>query len=160
MKLPKDYIVNIKGKDFITYNGLLGIAHEKGLREFKVVDIQVDWGNKQAYCIVKAIFEDREFFGIGSSTPQNTGNMVKEYFVEMAHTRAKARALRDACNIHLTAVDELTDTDSVIVDDKEVENKFRCSGCDNIITKKVSEYSLRQYNKPLCMECQKNHNSI
>jgi len=27
--MDKKYIVNIKGKDFVTYNGLLDLAHEK-----------------------------------------------------------------------------------------------------------------------------------
>jgi hypothetical protein len=47
------------------------------------------------------------FRGAADSTPDNVGKQVKPHWRRMALTRAKARALRDALNINLVAVEEL-----------------------------------------------------
>jgi len=61
----------------------------------RVVNLEVDWGNQSAWCVVSCKVGDKEFMGVGSGTQSNCGAMVKAHFVEMAHTRAKARCLRD-----------------------------------------------------------------
>jgi hypothetical protein len=110
VNIPEKYIVKIQGKDFITYNGLLNLAHEKGLIAIRVVDVVVDFEKNTAWCQVNVLFEDdREFSGVGSATSDNLKAMVKGHFVEMAHTRAKARALRDALNIDMVASVELAE---------------------------------------------------
>jgi len=112
---PKD-VVNIKGKDFVTYAGLLKKAHEKGLQSIEILESWVSEDMKMAWCKVRAKFvaknkisEIKEMFfdGFGSSTPENTGEMTKTHPVEMAHTRAKGRALRDFLNIGTAMLEEL-----------------------------------------------------
>jgi len=101
-------VVNIKGKDFVTYAGLLKMAHEKGLQNFEIVEQFVSPDMKIAWVKVRAHFEDEVFFdGIGSSTPENTGEMTQFHPVEMAHTRAKGRALRDFLNMGTAMLEEL-----------------------------------------------------
>jgi len=104
-------VVNIKGKDFITYAGLLEKAHERGLISFEILDhwqsedLKNAWCKVRAHCIVDK--KDQYFDGIGSSTPLNTGDMTQHYPIEMAHTRSKGRALRDFLNIGEAMVEEL-----------------------------------------------------
>ncbi len=104
-------VVNIKGKDFVTYAGLLEKAHEKGLKSFEILkhwqseDLKTAWCKVRAHCIIKD--KDCYFDGIGSSTPKNTGDMTQSYPIEMAHTRAKGRALRDFLNIGESMLEEL-----------------------------------------------------
>ncbi len=105
-------IVNIKGKDFVTYSGLLGLAHKNGLENFEILEQFVNEDMTKAWVKVRAYFNDekhgRQYFdGIGSSTPENTGDMTKTHPVEMAHTRAKSRCLRDALNVGKVAIEEL-----------------------------------------------------
>ena len=104
-------VVNIKGKDFVTYAGLLKKAHEKGLVSIEIIDSWVSEDMKIAWCKVRAKFAQNKkemfFDGFGSSTPENTGEMTKSHPVEMAHTRAKARSLRDGLNIGMAAIEEL-----------------------------------------------------
>jgi len=107
-----DKVVNIKGKDFVTYSGLLEKAHEKGLRSIEILESWVSEDMKRAWCKVRAKFltedENTMFFdGFGSSTPENTGEMTQGHPVEMAHTRAKGRALRDFLNIGTAMLEEL-----------------------------------------------------
>jgi hypothetical protein len=51
------------------------------------------------------------FAGIGDAAPSNVNRMIVPHLIRMAETRAKARALRDAVNIGVTAVEELGDFD-------------------------------------------------
>jgi hypothetical protein len=54
-----------------------------------------------------AIFEDgRRFEGSGDATPSNVTKKVAPHFRRVALTRAKSRALRDALNIDMVAVEE------------------------------------------------------
>ncbi len=109
-KTKKDpYIVNIGGKDFMTYEGLLAKAHEKGTFDMTIIDSWVSEDMKMAWCKVRVIAQGQTFDGFGSSTPENTGTMTQSHPVEMAHTRAKGRALRDYLNIGKTMLEELKD---------------------------------------------------
>lgn len=117
-KSNSDKVVNIKGKDFVTYAGLLEKAHEKGLVSIEILESWVSDDMKMAWCKVRAKFitkneisEIKEMFfdGFGSSTPENTGAMTQSHPVEMAHTRAKGRALRDFLNIGTAMLEELKD---------------------------------------------------
>ena len=104
-------VIDIKGKDFVTYAGLLKKAHEKGLQSIEIIESWVSEDMKKAWCkvIAKFIKDKKEMFfdGFGSSTPENTGEMTQSHPVEMAHTRAKGRALRDYLNIGTAMIEEL-----------------------------------------------------
>jgi hypothetical protein len=55
-----------------------------------------------------ATFQDgRVFEESGDATPGNVNARIKPHFARMALTRAKARALRDALNLAMVAVEEL-----------------------------------------------------
>lgn len=104
-------ITNIKGKNYVIYEGLLRLAHKKGLKKFEIIekfisaDMKTAWVQVRAYCEKEG--KETFFDGIGSSTPENTGTMTQDHPVEMAHTRAKGRALRDFLNIGQAMAEEL-----------------------------------------------------
>lgn len=106
------YITQIKGNDYIKYSGLLAYAHEKGLVNMWIVDKRIEVESKTAIIQVKIQMADEignllEFEGIGSANKQNTPLHLEGSYVELAHTRAKARALRDALNIDLVSFEEV-----------------------------------------------------
>lgn len=106
------YVVNVQGKDFITFPGLLAEAHSQGL-----VGIETNLVNPESKDapIVKAIITLRGegpqnfkvFTGYGDATKTNVASKVAGALLRMAETRAIARALRFACNIDMTAIEEL-----------------------------------------------------
>ena len=104
-------VVDIKGKKHVIYQGLLRLAHEKGLMNFEILEKYVSDDMKKSWCLVRAHCrkdqKDVFFDGIGSSTPDNTGSMTESHPVEMEHTRAKGRALRDFLNIGQAMAEEL-----------------------------------------------------
>lgn len=102
-----NFIVNIKGKDFMTYEGLLAKAHEKGKFDMIITESWVSEDMKKAWCKVRLTADGQVFDGFGSSTPDNTGEMTQSHPVEMSHTRAKGRAFRDYLNIGQAMAEEI-----------------------------------------------------
>jgi hypothetical protein len=106
------YVVNVQGKDFITFPGLLAEAHSQGLVGIETSLINPDSSKNP---IVKAIVtlkgegpqNFKVFTGYGDATETNVAKKVVGALLRMAETRAIARALRFACNIDMTAIEEL-----------------------------------------------------
>ena len=102
-----EHIINIQGKDFMTYEGLLAKAHEKGKFDMVITESWVSEDMKRAWCKVRLTANGQVFDGFGSSTPENTGQMTQSHPVEMSHTRAKGRAFRDYLNIGQAMAEEI-----------------------------------------------------
>lgn len=168
-KIDEKFIVNLKGKDFVLYEGLLDLAHQKGLISIDVELLQIPNESNGNTAIVEAIAktEKATFSDIGDASPLSVNSMIKPHIIRMASTRAKARALRDLTNIGMTALEEImeddipTDRANPKQQPKKQTNKkgsgFRCSECSVSINQAVNEYSKKNFGKPLCMKCQKEH---
>ena len=107
--MREEYMIERQGKRFVLYAGLLEEAHSRGLRSIETDLLQVpDAGNGEV-AIVKAVVrtEDGKFTGIGDASPENVNRNIAPHVIRMAETRAKARALRDAINVGVTAFEEL-----------------------------------------------------
>ena len=104
--IPPQYIQLIHGKPFVRYAGLLAMAHERGLQKLEATFVSVT--DALAVAQATATFLDgRRFVESGDATPENVHFGVRPHFARLALTRAKARALRDALNIGICAVEEL-----------------------------------------------------
>lgn len=102
------YLIDIDGKDFVVFKGLLDIAHTFGLKSIETKIIKLDAKEKQ--CIVEAIVEYQDgttFTGHGHADPSNLDPKLVPSYIAMAETRAIARALRFGNNVGLTSSDEL-----------------------------------------------------
>src|SRR5579884_117982 len=111
--MKKDYIITRQGKEFVLYEGLLDEAHQQGLKRITTTLIQIPHDDNGNVAVVAAEVETGKgsFSGIGDASPQNVNRMIVPHLIRMAETRAKARALRDAVNVGVTAVEELGDLD-------------------------------------------------
>ena len=111
--MKKEFIVSRQGKDFVLYAGLLDQAHREGLKRISTELLQVPSSDNGLMAICRAEVETEKgvFSGIGDASPDNVGRMIAAHTVRMAETRAKARALRDAINVGVTAFEELGDID-------------------------------------------------
>jgi hypothetical protein len=111
--VKKEFIVNRQGKDFVLYAGLLDQAHHEGLKRIttKLVQVPSPENGNMAICHAEVETEKGTFTGIGDASPDNVGRMIAMHAIRMAETRAKARALRDAINVGVTAVEELGDVE-------------------------------------------------
>lgn len=111
--MKKEFIVNRQGKDFVLYAGLLDQAHQEGLKRIGTTLLQAPSDQNGQLAIVYAEVETAKgvFSGIGDAAPGNVGRMVAMHLTRLAETRAKARALRDAINVGVSALEELADAD-------------------------------------------------
>jgi hypothetical protein len=125
-KLDERFIVNIKGKDFVVYAGLLDLAHQIGFTKMKPEVVQYpnkDNGNT-AICVAYLLAKDgREFWDVGDANPKNVNPKVVGHELRMASTRAKARILRDFTNVGMTCLEEIGDLNEVISDEKNASDK-------------------------------------
>ena len=116
-RLDERFISNIKGKDFVLYAGVLDLATQRGLLKLEVELIQFPSKENGNEAICRAVAEGKNgdvFSDIGDANPNNCASMIAKHLIRMASTRAKARCLRDMCNIGICTVEELADFDEVI----------------------------------------------
>ena len=106
-RIDKRYIVDIKGKNFVTFNGVLDVAHHEGLLELTIVEKNIMPDG--VWCIARAKFGDgRIFEAMGSATKENTSMSIgAKYLPEMAQTRAFGRCLRFALNLDMVLKEEI-----------------------------------------------------
>ena len=111
--VKREFIVERQGRSFVLYAGLLDLAHSQGLRAIRTHLIQIPGDDNGLTAVVSAEVEtDRgTFSGIGDANPSNVTRAMLSCTIRLAETRAKARALRDAVNVGVTAFEELGDTD-------------------------------------------------
>jgi hypothetical protein len=127
-KLDERFIVNIKGKDFCTYPGLLDISHKLNLISLKVELLQYPNKENGHEAITKAIAETAKgevFMDIGDASPANCDSRIAKHLIRMSSTRCKSRVLRDLCNISMVSIEEVGDIDDVIGSGNVVNIKSR-----------------------------------
>ncbi|HEX2517268.1 MAG TPA: hypothetical protein VH257_21375 [Chloroflexota bacterium] len=109
--MKREFVINRNGKDYVLYAGLLDQAHQQGLKEIKTQLLQApsSENGQIAICLAEVTTERGTFTGIGDADPGNVSRMMVTALIRMAETRAKARALRDAVNVGMVALEELAE---------------------------------------------------
>lgn len=104
-----DWFTDQQGREFVLYRGLLALGHERGLQGITVTVVQLptELNGMTAVCAATVQMPDGVFSDVGDASPSNVNRMIAPHLLRMASTRAKARALRDAVNIGVTAFEEL-----------------------------------------------------
>lgn len=108
--MERRHIISLQGQEFVTYEGLLNEAHARGLKAIRTRIVQLPAADNQHTAVVTAEVEldgGKVFTGVGDANPQNVNSMIVRHLLRMAETRSKARALRDAVNVGMTAIEEL-----------------------------------------------------
>lgn len=120
MSINEKFIISLQGKSYVTYEGLLDLAHQKNLKSMQVELIQVPdkENNMTAICKATASTENEIYADLGDASPQSVNSTIVPHLIRMASTRAKARVLRDLTNVGMTAVEELS-LESITEDTEE-----------------------------------------
>ncbi len=109
------FIINLSGNAYPTYQGVLAEAHERGLQAIETELLQIPTADNEHTAIVKATIRMKDgstFEEFGDASPRNVNARIAAALIRMASTRAKGRALRDACNIGQTMLEELGDEEA------------------------------------------------
>jgi len=109
--VPAEFLVNRQGSTFITYRGLIHLAHQQGLSATATELVQApDAANGMTAIVTARVTTEKgTFAGMGDANPGNVGKQIVPHVLRMAETRALARALRVATNAAYTALEELGD---------------------------------------------------
>lgn len=144
MSVDKQFIVERQGKAFVLYAGILDLATKSGLTSLmtRIVQLPSPENGNTAVVEATAVLESegitRTFTEIGDASPANVAPAMKSAIIRMAATRAKARAMRDAVNVGVTAFEELGSA-SVGNDEEQVPPpKRRKPLKDPLLTRKVA----------------------
>jgi hypothetical protein len=119
--MREEYMIERGGRRFVLYAGLLDEAHVRGLRSIETELLQVPASENSEVAIARAVVrtEEGKYSGIGDASPQNVTRAIVPHLIRMAETRAKARALRDAINVGVTALEELGDEEDIVPEPAE-----------------------------------------
>jgi hypothetical protein len=157
---PK-FIINLRGRDFPTWPGVLDAATRAGLRSIKTTVVQIPSAENGGMAVVmaRAEFEDgRIYEDVGDASPANCGPQIATAALRMASTRAKGRCLRDALNIGQTMFEELPDEEKFapVTSRPETGSAVEpsvptvCQECGLIITDGQRKLSQTKYGRTLC----------
>ena len=121
--MKREHIINRQGKEYVLYQGLLDEAHSQGLKEIVTTIVQIPNDLNGHVAVVHAAVETAKgrFSGIGDADPGNVNRMMVNAIIRMAETRAKARALRDAINVGMVALEELPGDDDAPPPDRRAD---------------------------------------
>ncbi|GFN34363.1 hypothetical protein [Tepidimicrobium xylanilyticum] len=110
MNINEKFIINLQGKSYVTYEGLLDLAHQKNLRsiEVELIQIPTNENNMTAICKATAKTDNGIYTDLGDANPQSVNSTIVPHLIRMASTRAKARVLRDLTNVGMTSIEELS----------------------------------------------------
>lgn len=133
--IDERFIINLKGKNFVTYEGLLDLAHQKGLvsMDIEIIQIPAKENDMTAICKATAKTKDTTYTDIGDASPGSVSRNLVPHIIRMASTRAKARALRDLTNVGMTAFEEM-----------DIFNEYDKATTSNKSTKDLSEGQIKR----------------
>jgi hypothetical protein len=113
-QIPSQFKMKLQGKEHVTFDGLIDLAHKNGLGGTETVVVQFPNEENKWTAVVKAVVtlidstgQYRNFSGIGDANPANTNKAIALHSIRMAETRAIGRALRVALNIKGCMYEEL-----------------------------------------------------
>ena len=113
------FVVNQQGRDYVVFGGLIEALHQVSGGYFSIdtrieqlptqdnAQVAVVSARVQVYDPEQPDVVRRSATGIGDASPANVNRMMAGAVLRMAETRAKARALRDLCNVAMVALEEL-----------------------------------------------------
>lgn len=96
-EFKQKFVIDLKGKDFIQFDGLMVLAHAEGIKGVKTRIEQFPNKENDHTAVIHATVKDangEEWTGIGDASPQSVGKTIANAIIRMAETRAIGRALR------------------------------------------------------------------
>lgn len=105
--IPEEYIKELQGKKFITHQGLLWLAHKKGIGSIHTEMLTAALSEVVIFKATVTMKDGGTYVGHGDADKNNVNGNIAVHKIRMAETRAINRALRLAVNCGMTSSDEL-----------------------------------------------------
>jgi len=106
--MKPEFIIHRDGGEYVLYAGLVDQAHQSGLVRVATTLLQAPDESLGCRAIVSAEVQTERgtFGGIGEAVMNEGAAPPVAWTIDAAELRAKAKALRDALNVHLETVEE------------------------------------------------------
>ena len=104
------YIINLQGSQFVTFKGLLWLAHKEGIESITTKPLSnLDRVHETGLAIFQATATGKHgtFTATGDASPKNVNKMIARHSIRMAETRAICRALRLFLGLGVCSLEEL-----------------------------------------------------
>ncbi len=140
MAIDPRFVVNLKGKEYPTWPGVLDAATKAGLKSLETELIQIPAEENGWTAIVRATaaYEDgRTFTDYGDASPKNCSPAIALAAIRMASTRAKGRVCRDSVNVGQTMLEELPDDERETGTARTVASRQSQSTADKAVERAV-----------------------
>ncbi len=125
-QLNPDYIVQINGKSFVKYAGLLEEVEDRGgltRLDVEVIQFPAEVNGNTAVCLAKVEMDGKFYSDIGEASIKTLNPQVADYLLSMASTRAKGRALRNAISVGICCLEEIRSFNDVVSEEPLPEKK-------------------------------------
>lgn len=120
----RKFVINIGkgGTEAIKVDGLIVLAHEKGIKSMKTKIVQYPSQENQWTCIAATTIigydwnpitekvEEVEYEDFADANQNNCTSMTKSSYIRMASTRSVGRVLRKYTNVDMVCSDEIANT--------------------------------------------------
>ena len=100
-------IIKLQGREYVTFRGLLYVAHQAGLERIDVDLVSWDESSRSAVCKATVTGSRGTFSDYGDASPSNVNRMIANACLRMSSTRSQARALRSYLGVGITTLEEL-----------------------------------------------------
>lgn len=169
MSVDPQFLINLKGKQFVLLGGLLDLAHRSGLRSIETDVLTELCQPEKEFYVVRAVglFRtgdglDATFTALGDAGPGNS--QMKGAFLRHAETRALARMLRWATNVAITAFEEVDEAEEKparkekpagpVADSHNLPAKHgpACAVCGLVLDPNTYQASVKRFSQPLCVQ--------
>ena len=182
--MNRQHVVDLKGRLYPVWAGVLDMATQAGLQSLKtrIVQIPTAENGHLAVVMARAEFKDgRVFEDVGDCSPQSTTPQLATAALRLASTRSKGRVLRDAMNVGEELAD-MADAPAPARGQQPRQDRVpahperpqvirpqnggsaadsACEepGCGVILAPAVIVYSTRKFGRKLCLNHQRTANA-
>jgi len=104
------HIINLQGSQFVTFKGLLWLAHKEGIESITTKPLSdLDKVHETGLAIFQATATGKHgtYTATGDASPKNVNKMIARHSIRMAETRAIARCLRLYLGLGVCSLEEL-----------------------------------------------------
>lgn len=162
VKIRPEFYVNLRGKMYPTWPGVLVALHENGLLGIEVTPLQHPTEENGGTAICQATVtmkgeDGRElvFTEVGDASPRNCSPMIALAALRMAATRAKGRAGRDALACGETLREELPDDDEASHNghQRPAQSPRAKHDPQDHAERKAAQEAAEDAPQPMCFQC-------
>lgn len=144
------FMIDLKGKDFIQFDGLMVLAHAEGIKGVETHIVQIPSKENDQLAVIHATVIDKEgnkWTGVGDASPQSVGKTIANALLRMAETRAIGRALRMMLGIGTMMEEVYNPYEEPLVSNEQMGKMAKIMKKRGIKKEEAAEWCMQEFGK-------------